>query len=753
MVSPERQAALTQLAATVPPRAAATRDTLPLEAKTLVRAAKTGHGLRWREIHQAAGVAVREFSPTSSTGKRGFKRNTLSRLAPFFDGPERWRLADNDIYWDEIASIEYVGEKPTYDLEIEGTHNFVANDILVHNSHAADYAKIAVQTAYLKAHYPAEYMTALMSVTIQETDKIALYVADCRRMGIPVLPPDINASEWDFTIEDREDGTSAIRFGLGAIKNVGRGPVELILQARRQGGPFRDVKDFLQRVDLRKVTKRPLESLIRAGALDSLGPRQSLLASLDRMLAVSGDHWRHKEMGQLSLFGASDALDLPFHLEEPEVPLPQRTELEWEKELMGLYVSDHPLAPYMQTLEKIISHHAFELPELASGTRVRVAGIVTHVRPYRTKTDKLMGFVTIEDLQGAIELILFPKTWDEYAHLIQTEQVIVVEGRVEAESHTPRVIVDKVKTGIKMVLPASTAQREKENRPPENAPLNKEGASGPSKPSPPPKNILPDKKDPTSPHRTATPPESLPDPSPPAPAPTEGGDPPPPEPFPEGFLEDLVENEPTAAEALADLPQPEVPLSASPSPARPLTGSSASPSARTSEPPLAASPPPASSPPASDEVRPITEERPTAHDTLQPTEAGAALSLAEAPVGYAAASEPEAPAIAPPSATLPEPPSGEPSGPAEETPRRLRMVTLVFRAVDPPRDRLRMRHAYLELKSYPGRDRFAFQVFEGDQGYLIEFPNDTTQVNEELLNKLREIVGRENVYVEDIPVQ
>ncbi|HEY58051.1 MAG TPA: DNA polymerase III subunit alpha [Anaerolineae bacterium] len=589
-------------------------------------------------------------------------------------------------------------------------------------SHAADYAKIAVQTAYLKAHYPAEYMTALMSVTIQETDKIALYVADCRRMGIEVLPPDINASEWDFTIEDHEDGTSAIRFGLGAIKNVGRGPVELILAARREGGPFRDVKNFLQRVDLRKVTKRPLESLVRAGALDSLGPRQALLASVDRMLAVSGEHWRYKEMGQLSLFGASEALDLPFHLQEPEVPLPRRTELEWEKELMGLYVSDHPLAPYMKVLEKTISHRAFELPELASGTRVRVAGIVIQVRPYRTKTDKLMGFVTIEDIQGSIELILFPRTWDEYAHLIHTDQVVVVEGRVEAESHTPRVIVEKVSTEVPLVLPSQTEDSPRDAQLDEQAPPAAPAPSAPAATSPEPAQPAP------------------------APEPSTGEDaPPPPEPFPDGFLENLPEaHTGPNPNTLENLAEPEAMAPFPPASSAEPSGSPATPSRpHESAIPLATQPVPEASLP--------TMEPPAAYTA--PEEAGAALSVNEAPAGYPAPNDREMPPIEPPPAAPSAPPQTAPPPASEETPRQLRMVTLVFRSVDPPRDRLRMRRAYLELLAYPGRDRFAFRVFEGDQGYLIEFPNATTQVSEELLNRLRDIVGPDNVYVEDIPVQ
>ncbi len=177
-------------------------------------------------------------------------------------------------------------------------------------SHAADYGLLAVQTGFLKLHYPVEYMTALLSVTKHETEKMALYVNDTRNMGVTVLSPDINASTWDFSIEELDPsaadpgqaGKFGIRFGLGAIKNVGQGAVELPVQARLKGGPFKDLNDLAARVDLRAVGKRALESLIKVGALDKFGPRAAMLESLDRVVAVSSSHFRAAEAGQLSLF-------------------------------------------------------------------------------------------------------------------------------------------------------------------------------------------------------------------------------------------------------------------------------------------------------------------------------------------------------------------------------------------------------------------------------------------------------------------
>jgi DNA polymerase III subunit alpha len=221
-------------------------------------------------------------------------------------------------------------------------------------SHAADYGVISVQTAYLKTHYTVEYMTALLSAEKNDTAKVAFYVADCRSLGIEVLPPEISTSGWDFTVEDRPGQIPAIRFGLGAIKNVGQGPVELILEAQK-AGPFTSLNDFIRRVDLRLVGKRALECLIKVGALDSLGQRTALLEALEQIVSVSSSHFKAAQSGQLSFFGtfaeAVDEVILPF-----AASLDKREQLEWERELIGLYVSDHPLSPYLPALKRKVTH-------------------------------------------------------------------------------------------------------------------------------------------------------------------------------------------------------------------------------------------------------------------------------------------------------------------------------------------------------------------------------------------------------------
>lgn len=318
-------------------------------------------------------------------------------------------------------------------------------------AHAADYGVIAVQTAYLKAHYPAEYMTALMSVFKHDTDKVAIYIADCRRMGFDVLPPDVNASGIDFEIEDREQGQPAIRYGMAAIKNVGEGAVECILAARQEGGRFESLLDFACRVDLRQVGKRALESLIRVGALDSLGKRVALLDAMDHIMSYSASHFRAIDVGQLSLFGEATGIEERLTIPEASYDVPRRQQLGWEKELLGLYVSDHPLNPFMDDLAKIVSHFSGELDESLDGQNVCVAGMVTHVRPYQTKSGRAMGFVTLEDLQGTVELVVFNNVWEKVVDWIQADTVVIVRGRVDAGRGEPKVLASEISSEARIV--------------------------------------------------------------------------------------------------------------------------------------------------------------------------------------------------------------------------------------------------------------------------------------------------------------
>jgi len=331
-------------------------------------------------------------------------------------------------------------------------------------SHAVDYAVIAVQTAYLKLHYKVEYMTALLSVSKNDTSKVALYAADARRLGAPVEPPNINSSEWDFAIEDCENGAAVIRFGLGAVKNVGQNAVETILKAR-QGGTFKNVNDFVRRVDLRLVGRRALECLIKVGALDDFGNRISLLDSIDRMIAISTSHFRAAEAGQMSFFGASTGVTEEIPLPPVRNEISKREILNWEKELIGQYVTDHPLNPVMADLEDVVTHYSGQLSEAGHQEVVRVAGIITRIRSHVTKSGKSMAFASMEDLQGTIELVLFPRTWERFAEVVQVDKIVLVDGKVDAGSGDPKVLVDQVSTSFSRTVGIDSKPNKAASRP------------------------------------------------------------------------------------------------------------------------------------------------------------------------------------------------------------------------------------------------------------------------------------------------
>ncbi len=322
-------------------------------------------------------------------------------------------------------------------------------------AHAADYAVITLQTAYLKAHYPVEYMTALLTVEQHRTDKVGLLIAEARRMGIEVLPPDVNYSGPDFTIEDEPEGVKgpAIRYGLGAIKNVGGGPVEVILAARDDGGSFQDVDDFCQRVDLRLVNRRALECLIKAGALSPLGKRAQLLDVADRMIGISQQV--HGAAQQYSMFdmpafatSARLATDLP-----DLVDVSRKEMLTWEKDLIGAYISDHPLARVWPDLENSITVLTGEIDEGMAGQSVTVAGLVNYVRPHITAKGAPMAFAQIEDLQGTLEVVVFPRVWEQTRELWQPERILILRGKVSLRGREPSLIVDSATNEILSARP------------------------------------------------------------------------------------------------------------------------------------------------------------------------------------------------------------------------------------------------------------------------------------------------------------
>lgn len=327
-------------------------------------------------------------------------------------------------------------------------------------SHAADYAVITCQTAFLKAHYPVEYMAALLSVERHNTDKVALYLADARRLGITVAPPEINSAEIDFTIEGNDE-EPIIRYGLGAIKNAGEGAIQLILDERTANGPFEDLVDLCERVDLRKVGRRALESMIKVGVFDCWGSRPQLLDGLDRILGYSGTSNDAAAVGQMSLFGggASASMDVAVELlrDENQVPTIERREmLDWERELIGVYLSEHPLQRKLDALQDVVNATTADLGGAMNGRGVTIAGIISRLRHHTTKRGDPMAFAGLEDLHGNVDLVIFPSVWKHVRGDVAVDQIVVVRGKVQIEEGQDgaTILVDSLQTNVEVARAA-----------------------------------------------------------------------------------------------------------------------------------------------------------------------------------------------------------------------------------------------------------------------------------------------------------
>ncbi|HEY79379.1 MAG TPA: DNA polymerase III subunit alpha [Dehalococcoidia bacterium] len=302
-------------------------------------------------------------------------------------------------------------------------------------AHATSYALIAYQTAYLKANYPVEYMTGFLVTHSDQQDKVASAVTECRRLGITVLSPDINHSQDTFTIaRDGQGGSPAIRFGLSAIKNIGSGAVAPIIAERGRGGEFQSIEDLCRRADLRGVNKRVMESLIKAGALDGLGDRGTLLANVGRILSLAQRQQRLRESGQAAMFdlwGEETPVPLPgLDMEKADVPVTEK--LAWEKEVLGVYLSEHPLSSVKIENATLCGQIDADI----KGQTVRTAGMVASVRPLFTRDRKPFVSAVLEDLDGSIEVIVWPDAYASSRELWAEGSIVLVEGKVrEKDGH------------------------------------------------------------------------------------------------------------------------------------------------------------------------------------------------------------------------------------------------------------------------------------------------------------------------------
>jgi DNA polymerase-3 subunit alpha len=303
------------------------------------------------------------------------------------------------------------------------------------NAHSWSYALIAYQTAYLKANYPAQFMAALFTTNMGQSEKVAAAVSECQRLGINVELPDVNRSSEDFAVG--EDGVT-IHFGLAAIKNVGAAAIKSIVAAREQGGPFESIVDLCRRADIGSINKRMLESMIKAGAFDSLGPRGSLLANVDRIISTSQREQRLKEKGQSTMFDLwGDSVDVPVaEMELGDFDVPSKEKLAWEKELLGTYLSDHPYSHAAKRLQSEISDLSLcgNINPDMTGQNVTAAGQVASLRRSATKDGRPFVSAMIEDLSGSIEVTAWSDVYQTTKELWEEGNILIIEGRVRTRN-------------------------------------------------------------------------------------------------------------------------------------------------------------------------------------------------------------------------------------------------------------------------------------------------------------------------------
>ena len=307
---------------------------------------------------------------------------------------------------------------------------------------AACYGRVAYQTAYMKANYPALYMAAVLVAHTAITEDIALYIQECRRMGIAVLPPDVNESDADFTVVKTAESKEAIRFGLATIKNFGEGVARAIVETRKSGGPFRSVGELVERLPQEQLNRRALESLAKAGGLDSLAERASVIASLDALL-----DWKRSRArlaaDQVSLFGDSAAAEATL---AKVPPAPPESRLAWERELLGLYVSGHPLDPWRAELGKREKNARWVKASGRDGQAAVIAGVIEEVKDIRTKeSGEVMSFVTLRDLTDSVEVVFFPKARKENEALLLPDKVVAVKGTISFRNGERSILAEKVK--------------------------------------------------------------------------------------------------------------------------------------------------------------------------------------------------------------------------------------------------------------------------------------------------------------------
>jgi len=325
-------------------------------------------------------------------------------------------------------------------------------DYAFNKSHSYGYGLIAYQTAYLKTHYPVQYMAALMtSVKGRKKEDSAIYLNECRLMGLNVVVPGINQAGMNYYPDlGMETNDQAIIYGLSAIRNVGEGIVTLLLEERNMNGPFEDFYDFCSRVDMQVLNRRAIEALIKAGSFDSMGhPRQGLLAVYERIVEQTVSRRRERDMGVMTLFESapeesSDVFDEKIVIPDLEFEKPQR--LAFEKEMLGRYISDHPLNGYEGTIRRKCDVSTTGLGHQEEGKVVKVGGVISELNKKYTTRGDLMANISLEDLEGSVEIIVFTKVMSQIGHKLINDQPVIITGRVDRRDEILKLVCMDVET-------------------------------------------------------------------------------------------------------------------------------------------------------------------------------------------------------------------------------------------------------------------------------------------------------------------